>query len=389
MRKLLVYGGFSLFSLATVPRTVCGHTEVSLYDHDHDATIAFADRVAGEVENVNELNFHTGSRRFDFEWSFGTQQMAALGFAQVMLTRPELTDRYRAPLRKAIGKMIAPSTLQFGTEAWGAIGIPRADHGHAYLGYANLALGLARMVDPAFEHVALHDHLTESFVKQLEQAKYGLIETYPGESYPVDVASVVASIALHDRCVSKGDHHDLIANWQRTIRVHYVEPSSGLLVQSASSATGKPHDKARASGTALAAYFLGIAGLPLGNELYESTKHCCARSLFGFGAVREYPRGSNGNGDIDSGPIIFGLGVSSTGFLIGASRQNQDRATYLALARTAHFFGMPSSSATGWGYQSGGPIGDAIMFAMMTADQTGGQARRGLGESITRSRGEH
>ncbi len=388
LRKLLAYGALTVLSLAVVPRVVCGRTESAIFDHDQAETMAFADRIAAEIENVNERNFRTGSSRFDFEWSFGTQQMAALGFAQVMLARPELADRYREPLRKALRKMIAHETLRFGTDAWGVIGIPRAERGHAYLGYANLALGLARIADAGFEHVALHDQVTDSFVKQLEQAKLGLIETYPGESYPVDVASVVASIALHDKCANGSDRRDLVARWQDTVRALYVDPKSGLLVQVASATTGKALDKPRASGTALAAYFLGVADLPLGNELYENTERCCAYTLFGFGAVTEYPSGVSGVGDIDSGPVAFSFGVSPTGFLIGAASQNQDRSRFLSLARTANFFGMPTSSANGWGYQSGGPIGNAIMFAMMTADRTGGRTRRSMTSTLLGARGK-
>ena len=54
--------------------------------------------------------------------------------------------------------------------------------------------------------------------------------------------------------------------------------------------------------------------------------------LLGF---REWPPGVDGVSDIDSGPIIFGVGASATAFAVGASRAVGDMRTHHRLVRTA------------------------------------------------------
>jgi hypothetical protein len=50
--------------------------------------------------------------------------------------------------------------------------------------------------------------------------------------------------------------------------------------------------------------------------------------------VREWPAGEEHPADIDSGPIVAGMGAAATGFGIGASRAIGDDATHRALLRT-------------------------------------------------------
>jgi len=83
--------------------------------------------------------------------------------------------------------------------------------------------------------------------------------------------------------------------------------------------------------------------------------------------VREYPHGHSGSGDIDSGPVILGYGVSATGFALGPARIHGDQALFGRLLRTAVLFGAPLQRKDTLEFVSGGPLGNAILFAMLTA----------------------
>ena len=61
-------------------------------------------------------------------------------------------------------------------------------------------------------------------------------------------------------------------------------------------------------------------------------QYAAERGLLGF---REWPPGVEGVSDIDSGPIIAGVGASATAFAVGASRAVGDDATHARLVRTA------------------------------------------------------
>ena len=84
--------------------------------------------------------------------------------------------------------------------------------------------------------------------------------------------------------------------------------------------------------------------------------------------VDEYPAGSaGGRGDIDSGPLIFGISPSGTGFSIAGSRVFGDRELFVRLTRTANLIGTPVSRGDRRLFVTGGPLGNAIMLAMLTA----------------------
>src|SRR5437868_15487884 len=101
--------------------------------------------------------------------------------------------------------------------------------------------------------------------------------------------------------------------------------------------TGAAHDAPRGSGTALAAYFAGFADRALGRELAEGTRRQLA-THFGFSAIREYASGFDGVGDVDSGPVVLGVGVSATGFALAAMRALGDEDAFTELYRTVALF---------------------------------------------------
>lgn len=72
-------------------------------------------------------------------------------------------------------------------------------------------------------------------------------------------------------------------------------------------------------------------------------------------------------GDIDSGPIILGFGVSATGFTTSVSRIHQDRETLDALIQSAYMFGLPRQRDDRLVFLVGGPLEHAILLAMFTA----------------------
>jgi hypothetical protein len=102
-------------------------------------------------------------------------------------------------------------------------------------------------------------------------------------------------------------------------------------------------------------------------KLYFAAKKNLFNKLFGFGVVREYPPGIRGFGDIDSGPVVLGWGISPTGFMIAGSRIHGDRDVYSRLYATAYAWGAPVRIGDKIKFVSGGALGNAIIFAMLTA----------------------
>lgn len=312
--------------------------------------------------------FGTASGRFDGEWMFATYMMTGMGFAQMAEEHPENADEYRPLVEAAVDEILTPASKAFEVEAWGTdpIGAVDGDHGNAaYLGYLDLLLSLERRVWPNNKHAALNDRITASLVRRLDRAPLSLVESYPGEIYPIDNTALMGAIGTYDRATGK-DHSRVLSRVLGALDAKYTDPASGLLYQRVAPGTGVPVDAARASGTALAVYFLSFADLARAKRLDQAV----ARSTDvygGFGLVREYARGADGSGDIDSGPVLLGYGVTATGFSLSGARIAQDEGRFRSLYATAHLFGSPRDSGGSRHFVSGGPVGDAILFAMLTA----------------------
>jgi hypothetical protein len=332
---------------------------------------ALARGVAGWLTNdLSRQTFSTGSRQFNGEWLFGTFMMAGMGFGQTVLSHPELRAIHLPQMSACIDRMISPEVRAFDRESWknDAVDSLDGDSAHAaYLGYLNLLLSLNRLLDPQSQHASLNDRVTAALARRVAQSPTRLLETYPGEVYPVDNAAVAASIGLYDRATG-ADHGALLRDWGARCRRDYLDPATGLLVQAVDPSSGRPIDKPRGSGSCLAQYFLSFSDPALAADLHHAIMKHLAGTLFGFGMVHEYPATvARGRGDIDSGPVILGFGVSATGFCLAGTRQHGDAASFRRLFATGALFGAPLRRGDASQFVTGGPIGDAIMFAMLTA----------------------
>jgi hypothetical protein len=300
--------------------------------------------------------------------------MTALGLAQVCLAHPEWKSRYGPTITSAATKAFLPEMREFGTKAWyGEDAMDSLDgpHGHAYLAYAALALGMARLVDPAFPAAVAvqHDALIAAYERRLLAASTGLIDTYPGEAYPTDVAAVAAAIAVHGRATGV-DHRAVLAHWAEKVRAFQIDRTSGLVIQRLGSVDGSPHDAPRGSGTGLGAYFAGFADRPLAELLTDALLHH-ESTLLGFGAIREYANGHNGPGDVDSGPVVLGVSVAATGFALAPLRALHRREAFTRIYRTTALFGLPverrRAEEPDLRFATGGSIGDALLLAFLTS----------------------
>ncbi len=367
MRRFLLCLSLFVFGVAAVPAPVASLRWGPFYDGDVEAQRSLARGVEDWVdEGVTDKAFATGSARFDNEWHFGAMMMAAMGFGQTALEHPELTPKHAALMTRCIDDLLAPEGHTFDTDAWGKDPLDdlQGTSGHiAFLGYANLALSLARLVGTDAVHAGWNDRLTAAIARRYEAHPGTLIETYPGERYPVDNAAAIAALAVYDRATG-ANHQAIIHRWIATAARRWVDKPTGMLLQYIHrDGSGEP----RGSGTLLAAYFLSFADARFSEGLFEAAKRNLHGSVLGFEAMREFPHGVDHRGDIDSGPLIAGFGISPTGFALGSARTFQDRNLYVGIGATVEAFGAPVTADGALHFTTGGPLGDAILFAMLTA----------------------
>jgi hypothetical protein len=358
---------------ATVPRWWCGRDGHRWFDGSPEIVLPHAREVAAIVtQGVSTDDFTSASELFKNEWLFGSYQMAAIGLLQVCAAHPAHRAELLPAAEHALDELLSPRVRAFDARIWGEDPLDTLEtsaQGHAaYLGYLNIALGLHRALVPDSRFAPWHDRISAALARRLATARHGILETYPKETYPVDNAAVLGSLLLHAR-VAGADHSAVTAPMLARFRRDWRDPASGLLFQSLDPHDGRPLDGPRASGTTLAAFLLSHGEDEVARDLYLAARAACARSFLGFGFLREYPAGSAGGaGDIDSGPLIFGVSPSATGFLMGPARRFGDRARFVALHRTAHLMGAPVGRGDGRrAYVTGGPLGNALLLALFTS----------------------
>lgn len=350
----------------TIPVSWCGRQADEWFDGEASTQKALARSVIARVEEGLTIDdFHTGSDLYDGEWLFGTLLMSGIGLCQLVHAQPAMKDQCEQAIEKCIEGILSRPVREFDSRSWGddAIETLEGGRGHAaYLGYLNFLLCLYREIAPDNRFSDLNDRISAALFSRISHSTNGLVETYPGEWYPVDNSPVVASLLLHSGEAGESATEEI----RRRYKEHCVDPATGLLIQ-ALSTSGTPADRPRGSGTALAVFFLGHAWPDLASELFNAMRAKLATSVLGFGAMREYPHSEEGRGDIDSGPIILGLGYSATGFAIGGARICGDREIFHGLFASAYLAGAPVTKDGRLEFVTGGPLGNAIMLAMLTA----------------------
>jgi len=366
----LVAVALAIAVLRVAPSWWCGREAGAWLDGEAATQRALAEELVRFEAEDDRVRARPKADRFEGEWALVTHQMTALGLAQLCLQHPEWRARYVPVVTKAAVKSFAPEMRDFGTRAWhgeDALASLDGPHGHAYLAYAALALGMARLLDPAFPPsvAARHDALIAAYERRLLASPTGLIETYPHEAYPTDVAAVAAAIAVHGRATGR-DHRAVLARWAERVRTIQIDRKSGLVVQRMGALDKKWHDAPRGSGTGLAAYFAGFADRAVADQLAEAL-FAHERTLGGFGAIREYAAGWSGAGDVDSGPVLLGVSVAATGFALAPARALGRRDLFTRLYRTTALFGVPIARGDRTRFATGGAIGNALLLAMLTS----------------------
>ncbi|WP_245646108.1 hypothetical protein [Nocardiopsis trehalosi] len=193
------------------------------------------------------------------------------------------------------------------------------------------------------------------------------LTAYPGLAWPVDSVVGAAVLRLSDRVHGTSDHTATLDRWSDAVRDR-LDPATGLIPHSVDPLTGAPLEGARGSSQALLLRFLAEV-----DPEWAAADYAVFLDRFGSTAaplpgIREHPRGDDSPGDVDSGPLVFGLSASASTVALGDAVLFGDAAAAAALTGFAE--------ATGTAVETGGqrrylggmlPVGDAFLVWSLTA----------------------
>lgn len=162
------------------------------------------------------------------------------------------------------------------------------------------------------------------------------LESYFEGTWPADNVLAIASLVAYDRVFNSSRYKETVADWLLKAKAN-LDDQTGLIPHIWY--PGQPAQSARGSSQSLMLCLLPEIDATFAKEqfsLYE--QHFVTRRL-GLPGIREYPAGTDGNGDIDSGPVIWGIGGAASVVGQRAAAANGQDDLYLGLRNSLEAFG--------------------------------------------------
>ena len=196
-------------------------------------------------------------------------------------------------------------------------------NGAFYKGWYTFLVGQRLRMSPERDALltALFQENCEAISRAIGQTDKPFLESYAGAAWPADNVVCVAALALHDR-LFEPKYTAVIANWMGRIK-GVLDKETGLIPHSFSLFDNKGLE-VRGSSLSLILSFLPEIDPVFAKNQYKIYKNLFVETKLGLPAVREYPIGTDGGGDVDSGPVIWGVGGSASIVGIRAAMKNQD-----------------------------------------------------------------
>lgn len=236
-------------------------------------------------------------------------------------------------------------------------------YGIFYAGWTNWLRGaLLQQQEP--RDPGLHAEFTEqarAIGAAFAAAPSPYLTSYPGQAWPCDSAVGIASLALYRDLTGDASVTPTLEGWSAAVRDR-LDPATGLLPHRADPATGVPLEGARATSLTVALVFLPDVDTGFAADQYRRFRDTFLITPLGIPAVREFPAGTSGAGDVDSGPLIGGVSLSATVVAMGAAQNNGDRALAAEIGAVGEQIGLPLELSGGKRYAAGLlPLGDTFV----------------------------
>ena len=167
-------------------------------------------------------------------------------------------------------------------------------------------------------HHALLRAQVRSFKAELLAAPFHLVDDYPGQCWPVDMVWAVAGLQRAAALLGE-PVDDLPQIFMETVNARLLD-DSGTPASRAEARTGRPTAPARGVTNSGLLLFAADLDAPIAAEWYTAYARGFWQENAWFSGFRETPKGGpDAFQDIDSGPVVQGVGSAASAFGIGAA----------------------------------------------------------------------
>ena len=246
----------------------------------------------------------------------------------------------------------------------------RPAYGVFYAGWsAALHAGVIALQNPDMLNVSEGEGFRRrcaELVDCFESSATPYLQAYERQAWTCDSAPAIFALYACDRMFPPA-HGSVIERWTERVRA-LRDSKTGLLGHRVSPDSGALLDGPRATSMCITLRFLLEATPELGAELYDAFRTNMMTTRLGLPGVREYPQGVNGSGDVDSGPLIFGISTSASAVTIGAARIIGDSEAVGSMVPAAEALAFPVTWNGRKRYAAGMlPVADAFLAWSQTA----------------------
>ena len=216
-------------------------------------------------------------------------------------------------------------------------------------------------MDGGNEFDELHKKISNTLIRRIKKADTPFLETYPGEVYTADNFVMYASLSVFNH-VWKRKNTGIFVNLKKYTQDNLIDTVTGVILPNIYSSNS------RGSWAGWSIFYINFFDKKWAKEQYKYTKENFIVKLpFSIYACREYSKGCDGSGDIDSGPVVMGLSTSGTGFILSSAHLYKDVEIYNGILKIAEIIGQSYSCENQRHYLLSPLVGDAIMLAMKTS----------------------
>lgn len=174
--------------------------------------------------------------------------------------------------------------------------------------------------------------------KAISQTNLPYLESYQGQAWPADNVLCLASLALHDK-IEAPQYFGTISTWIKRMKL-YLDKETGMIPHCFSLNDSVGLQGVRGSSQSLMHCFLPDIDSAFAREQFLLYKKNFIQYKLGLPAVREYSLNIDGEGDVDSGPIIWDVGPAASVVAIKAMAENRDYGLYIPIRNTIEAFGF-------------------------------------------------
>jgi len=274
------------------------------------------------------------------EWPF--MEAAYLGYAACNLAQndPSFREEALAEARWLIEAMQTPRLSgfiapHFGPPFGNEINPSTFVHGH----FLSLAVRYREASGDSRYDAVIH-RVASALAREFGKSDQAILRSYKDMWWVTDNCPSLSALTRYGRLFQR-DPSKHTTRFVESIRQFYLDKDTGLFCTYLDPTEGRQLQGPRGISVMYGLHFLRDIDPDFASEQWALARRHLVRTAVGLAAVREFPEGASGEGDVDSGPVLFGLGPSASGFAVAAAAVMDDRETVEQLLRASVLAGAP------------------------------------------------